>query len=297
MTRGWPASLRYGWSASLRQGWPASLRLDVAWDGQSTTPTHREHSGPLRLQKLLYPEGPKRCHAIVLHPPGGVVGGDSLAITINAATQSQLLLTTPGAAKWYRSPDQASLQTIQLRVAARACLEWLPQEAIVFDQANTDWHTQIDLADETAAMMACEVVMLGRAARGEQFKNGRLSNRITITRAGQLLYQEQWTLLGGDARLHNPQGLGAHPCFGQLLAIASLAQLQQARTLLQDTLLTPQLGVAPQLGASLLPQGVLIIRAIGAGPETVRNQLEQCWRMIRQIIVGGDATAPRIWST
>ena len=278
-------------------GWAASLRLDVAWDGQSTSPTHREHTGPLRLQKLLYPEGPKRCHAIVLHPPGGVVGGDTLAIEINAAQQSQLLLTTPGAAKWYRSPDQPSLQTIRLRVASKACVEWLPQEAIIFDHANTRWDTQVDCADETASVIGCEVIMLGRATRGERFTQGQLGNRFCIRRGGTVLYQEQWLLRGGDERLTNVQGLGGHSCFGQLWAVAPLAQLQQARTRLHEALLVPQLGVAPQIGASLLPQGVLIVRAIGVGPEFVRNQLEACWRLIRQIIVGSDAIAPRIWST
>ena len=284
-------------SSTARQGWAASLRLDVAWDGQSTRPTHREHAGPLRLQKLLYPEGPKRCHAIVLHPPGGVVGGDTLAIKINAGNQSQILLTTPGAAKWYRSPDQPSLQTIQLRIQRQACVEWLPQEAIVFDQANTRWDTQVDCADETSSVIGCEVIMLGRASRGERFTQGQLGNRFCIRRGGKVLYQEQWLLRGGDERMANVQGLSSHSCFGQMWAVAPLAQLQQSRTILQETLLVPQLGLAPQIGASLLPQGVLIIRAIGEGPEFVRNQLDACWRLIRQIIVGSDAIAPRIWST
>lgn len=286
-----------GQGRTANQGWAASLRLDVAWDGQSTRPTHREHTGPLRLQKLLYPEGPKRCHAIVLHPPGGVVGGDTLAIEINAAQQSHILLTSPGAAKWYRSPDQPSLQSIHLRIARQACLEWLPQEAIIFDQANTRWDTQVDCADETSSVIACEVIMLGRATRGERFTKGQLGNRFCIKRGGKVLYQEQWLLRGGDERLNNMQGLSGHSCFGQMWAVAPILQLQQARARLQETILQPQLGVAPQIGASLLPQGVLIVRAIGLGPEFVRNQLDACWRSIRQIIVGSDAIAPRIWST
>jgi len=56
----------------------------------------REHRGPLRVQKALYPEGPAVCQAIVLHPPGGIAGGDGL----------EIMLTAAAGAGWSRNDDR-----------------------------------------------------------------------------------------------------------------------------------------------------------------------------------------------
>src|SRR3954471_15132918 len=97
--------------------WRASLTLGFTNDGGTTRLTERSHSGPLRVQKPLYPEGAEVCHAIVVHPPGGVVGGDQLSISAAIGENARAFITTPGAAKWYKANERVSRQSIVLDIA------------------------------------------------------------------------------------------------------------------------------------------------------------------------------------
>src|SRR5574343_292359 len=128
-------------SINNARNWCARLELGFASRPEGGTfLVHRRHEGPLRVQKALYPEGPEVCHALVLHPPAGIAGGDALTLAIDVGEGARALVTTPGAGKWYRSrqPDgtQLARQTLEFSVGAGGVLEWLPQEAIVFDRVR-----------------------------------------------------------------------------------------------------------------------------------------------------------------
>ena len=131
-------------------GWRARLALGITYDNGRSRLTHREHEGPLVVQKPLYPEGDGVCQCIVVHPPGGIAGGDRLALTVDVAPGAHAQLTTPGATKWYRSGGNAATQQILFRVAEGAVLEWLPQGTIVFDGAHAASTTRIELGRSAA---------------------------------------------------------------------------------------------------------------------------------------------------
>src|SRR5919201_6044687 len=115
--------------------WKANLALGFAAVGGRSVLAQRAHDGPLLVQKPLYPEGAGVCHAIVVHPPGGIAGGDDLGLHVEVGEGSHALLTTPGAAKWYRSAGPVAKQTLAFSV--HATLEWLAQEPLVFDDARS----------------------------------------------------------------------------------------------------------------------------------------------------------------
>ena len=79
--------------------WPAELELTFARHGDRTVIERRRHRGPLLVQRPFHPESDGTCHAYVLHPPGGVVGGDTLSISVDVRSGASALLTTPAAAK------------------------------------------------------------------------------------------------------------------------------------------------------------------------------------------------------
>ena len=129
----------------LAASWKASLSLGFRNIDRKTVLAERRSDGPLVVQKALYPEGPERCHAIVVHPPGGIAGGDELALEVRTEREANALLTTPGAAKWYRSAGAWAKQRLQFEV--EGSLEWLPRETIVFDGALADLRCDIALKE------------------------------------------------------------------------------------------------------------------------------------------------------
>ena len=126
----------------VQASWQASLSLGFRYEPPRTVLAERRSEGPLVVQKPLYPEGPELCHAIVVHPPGGIAGGDELSLAVKC--EGQALLTTPGATKWYRSGGPLARQ--KLRFDVEGALEWLPRESIVFDGALAELEYEVRLA-------------------------------------------------------------------------------------------------------------------------------------------------------
>ena len=270
-------------------GWHARLALSYVRDGNRTVLVDRTHEGPLVVQKSLYPEDAAVCQNLVVHPPGGIVGGDTLTLDATVGANAYAQLTTPGAAKWYRSAGQAARQNLAFGAGDGAVLEWLPQEAIVFDGAIAELETTVDLAD-SAVFIGWDVVCLGRAASGERFARGRLRQRLALARNGTPVFVER-AVLGGDAGLlASPVGLNGAAVFGTFLAAAALvpdAALAECR----------ELAPAAGEGAVTRMRGCLIARYRGASAEVARAYFVELWRRVRPALIGRDAVPPRIWNT
>ena len=148
--------------------WRASLALGFERRGGRTVLADRRHDGPLVVQKAMHPEGPEVCHAIVVHPPAGIVGGDELLIDVAVREGAHALLTTPGAGKWYRTSGPWASQHVRIDVAAGGIAEWLPQETIVYDgaRARITWEAQL-AADPTQLPVLEETHASARAEREE----------------------------------------------------------------------------------------------------------------------------------
>jgi urease accessory protein len=244
--------------------------------------------GPLTIQKALYPEGLECCHAVVLHPPAGMVEGDSLALSLQLQGTAQALVTTPGAGKWYAGRGVASMRmTATLDDHAR--LEYVPQENIAFNGARADVETVLDLSDQASAVLL-DVTALGRPSIDETFVDGLWQQRTLLRRAGQTIWWEQVRLAGGDARLRSRVGLAGASAFGTLLIAATgltSAHLVTARAVVQGCC----------RGAITLLPGVLVARGLGNGTEAVRHYLVNVWQSLRPMVMGRPAALPRIWRT
>ena len=249
---------------ALETCWRARLALEFARQGNRTVLARRDSVGPLVVQKALYPDGPERCHAIVVHPPGGIAGGDELTLQGRIEGQASALLTTPGAAKWYRSAGAWAKQ--ELKFAVEGNLEWLPRETIVFDGALADLQCNIAL-QEKASYIGWEVACLGRFARG------RLRTETRITREGRMLFMERGEVEGGGRLMRSPAGLGGKTVFGTFIATS-------AEKVAVD-------GVA----ITRLP-GLLIGRYLGDSSEEALHAFTRLWKALRP-----SAVEPRIWST
>ncbi|WP_095171097.1 urease accessory protein UreD [Pseudomonas sp. Irchel 3H3] len=266
--------------------WHAELELGYARFGASTRPTLRRHQGPLRVQKHLYAEGPEVCQHIIVHPPGGIAGGDRLEVRASVGPNAWAQLTSPGAAKWYRAASPA-YQQLDLQVAAGATLEWLPQETIVFSAAQAELKTSIELQGD-ARLFYWDVVALGRPASGERFEHGHFQAQLEIRRDGQLLWHERQRIVGADGLLDSPIGLDGQPVFATLLVTGEIdSELLQACRSLPN----PVRGDLTQL------PGLLVARCLASETLLARGWLIDLWTLLRPALLGREALAPRIWNT
>ncbi len=265
-------------------GWQAELYLGFSRKADKTLLSSRKHRGPLTVQRPFYPEG-GLCHVYILHPPGGIVAGDKLLIDIAAGQDSQALVTTPAAGKFYRSEGKLARQNVVLKVADEAVLEWLPQETIVYQGARLSSTVIVELADN-ARFIGWEILAMGRPASCEGFECGEALLNWRIFRNGNPLYLEKIRL---DAEAFMARwGLNKHSTCGTLFACsATKTHLTAVRELI---------GEKQGLAVTLIDD-LLICRASDYKTEPVREFFENVRSVIRSDIVQKKAYTPRIWAT
>jgi len=270
--------------------WQAHLRLGFVHGANGTRLAERIHTGPLRVQKPLYPEGPQVCHAVLVHPPGGVVGGDALEIGIVAGAGSHALLTTPGAGKWYRANGRPSRQDVRIDIKANAAVEWLPQETLFYRDAQVELTHAVRLA-ENARYLGSEILCFGRTASGEVFEEGSVRQTGTIHRAGELVWHEEGQVDGAGPFMHSPFGLGGNTVCATLIACGLALDASQVAQLRQETD-----SPAGHSGVTQLPK-IVVVRHLGRSSEAARAVLLAAWRRLRPALLGREAAVPRLWNT
>ncbi|MDH4570082.1 urease accessory protein UreD [Pseudomonas sp. BN414] len=273
-------------TALFTPSWHAELELAYALDGATTRPVQRRHKGPLRVQKHLHAEGPQVCQHIIVHPPGGIAGGDRLDLTARVGEGAWAQLTSPGAAKWYRATSPA-FQEVELKVEGGATLEWLPQETIVYSGARAELATRIELTDD-ARLFYWDMVALGRPAAGERFAEGHFQAHLDIHRNGTLIWHERQRVEGDDGLLDSPIGLAGQPVFATLIVTGEI-----------DAELLERCRERPCAGRGDLTQlpGLLVARCLASEALHARAWLIDLWRLLRPALLGREAKPPRIWST
>ncbi|MBI5612353.1 MAG: urease accessory protein UreD [Gammaproteobacteria bacterium] len=272
--------------------WRGQLDLGFARQGERTALVERRAHMPLAIQRPFYPEGPQICHVLVLHPPGGMVGGDRLEIDLDLKLGAQALLTTPSAGKWYRSARRQALQQIHARLADDAHLEWLPQETIVFDGAYVRQSQHVELAPR-ATWLGWDITRFGRSARNERFLTGEWRNFTEVWRDGRPLWIDRQRIAGGDRLFDATYGLAGQPVVGSLVWLGQpvvAAVIEAARAAWRAS---PRSGEA---GVTRLTQGMLC-RYRGPSSAEARQWFGEVWDLLRQTFRARPACSPRIWNT
>jgi urease accessory protein len=272
-------------------GWQAALRLGFRQIAGKTLLAERSRQGPLAVQRALYPEG-DLCHVYLLHPPGGVAGGDQLRISAGVAPGAAALVTTPGATKFYRSAGPWATQRQTLRVTD-GCLEWLPQENIIFPGARIELATTVQL-EGNARFIGWEIHCLGRPVIDEAFDQGAALFRFSLFRDGLPLLHERLQV-GGQVDAGTDAGtlLRNQPVIGTLYATGEAsgngALVESIRGLIPET-------ERKTLGITEV-DGLFIARYLGDSTETARALFSAIWKTLRPAVVDRPPCVPRIWNT
>lgn len=265
-------------------GWHAQLELNFSRTADRTVLTHRRQNGPLTVQRPFYPEDGV-CHTYILHPPGGVVGGDRLELDIKLEDGAEALLTTPASGKFYRSMGQPAVQTVNLRAGENASLEWLPQETIVYDGAHVRSEVHIQTEVNTR-FFGWEMICFGRPAAGESFLHGQADFGWRLDRAGKPWYIERMNM--DHAAFAARWGLQGHPACGTLFASpVTKADRNTVSALLDEY---------DHFGVTLIDD-LLICRGFDNRSSVIRSLFMQIWKTLRLSTLGLKVSAPRIWAT
>lgn len=281
---------------SSAAGWKARLQLGFGYRDGRTILVHKKHDGPLRVQRPFYPESAGQAHVYILHPPGGVVAGDVLAIDVAFGCGSHGLVTTPSAGRVYRT-NQALLpqsQHTRLHIAAGGWGEWLPQENIIFTGALARNVTQVEIEGD-GIFIGWEIACLGRPASQEWFEQGELQQLFVLNRDGKPLLRERSLFVGGSALLQAPWGLQGMTSVGTLLCTASDPVLLSALKADCDQLSRTE-PAALSLAVTALP-GLIVVRGLAVNAAPLRKGFIACWQRMRLHLKQQTAVAPRIWFT
>lgn len=254
----------------------------------------RDHFGQLYVQKPFYPEGPEVCHVVIVHPPGGVVGGDRLEISSYADTDANVQITTPGAAKWYKANGHVSYQRVQLDIKTGGSLEWLPQETIFFDHAHVELDHNVTLA-KNSTYIGCEIFCFGRTAFGESFTDGRIRQQVNISRDDKLIWHEQLNLVGGSDGTRSPLILAGKTVCATLIAVSDKTPSNDLIQTLREDASTIANG-SGYVGISQV-KSVLVARYLGDTSEVARKVMLKIWHNLRPALLGRKAEVPRMWNT
>lgn len=278
--------------------WQAFLNLHCQSSTRGTRLISCKHRGPLYIQKAFYPEGKQVAHLYLLHPPGGLVSGDILSINVTIDTDSKALITTPGAGRIYGAREDKKPQRIinQLDIANNASLEWFPLETIIFNGANGQSNTLVEL-QENSQFIGWDICCLGLPASQAPFEQGSIKQRFEITRHGMPEVIEQLNFTATDVSfLNSPAGLSGYSCSG-FMAIGPFTKEQCASDeycQLIESLQAYRINDA-LVGISRVKDWILV-RYLGHSSEQAKQCFIHCWQKTRPLLLNKKACLPRIWA-
>ena len=274
--------------------WHAQLDLDYNLENGRCVARHT-HTGPLRILQSLYPEGDGICHNVLVHPPGGLVGGDTLDIGVRVNQGAHGLITTPGATRFYRSDGEPALQRTAITVDAGARLEWLPLEAMCYSGCLAENQLRMTLAPG-AELLGWDVTALGLPAAGKRFESGSFCQHIEVPG----LWLERARIKAADGLLmDSPLGMAGHRCIATLFFVVGSKLDKQRRQSALDIArgIIEAHPLCTTSGATSPDGQVVLVRVLAPVVEPAMALLREVWLAWRSQLWGLPSSSPRIWST
>lgn len=274
---------------SISKQWRAELSLEFSRIDQRSLLSRRRHQGPYLVQKPFYPEGLGCCHVYLIHPPGGIAGGDFVSLDAKLHHGAHVLLTTPAASKFYRS-ETPSQQIQAFKVGDSATLEWFPQENILFDGTQAQLFTRVELSPG-ATLMAWDITVLGRPAAKEGFHCARSRQCFEIWQSGRPIWLDRALWQGGSSMLFANWGMAGYTCSASF--VASCVNHAAVDLINQNI----QTDLAEEMFCVTQLHEILMCRYVGHHAERAKMFFTQVWALLRPLLLNREACRPRIWNT
>jgi urease accessory protein len=279
---------------------PASLAPGIAEIGFAmsdgrTRLSHLYERNPLRVLFPAPAVGDLPV-AVVVTTSGGLVAGDRIHVAVNLGERAAAHVTGSAAEKIYRSTGATTRIEQLFSVSDGGWLEFLPPEAILFDNARLRRRTRVELAD-SAGFLGGGIVVFGRIAMGERFAAGLLHEGWEIYRSGRLIWGD--ALHVADDHAGDVAGTMADPaCFDGAEACATLIlspQRGDLRGLVDAARAEQAKSPAEGLRAGVTAvNGLLVARWLGAAV-AVRRAYAELACHLRDAAMGLPPHLPRLW--
>ncbi|MBC5765193.1 urease accessory protein UreD [Ramlibacter albus] len=272
--------------------WHARLALDYSHEGGRSV-ARFSHDGPLRILQSLWPEGDAVCHNVLVHPPGGLVGGDSLDIGIRVAQGARGLVTTPGASRFYRSEGEAAVQSTRISAAEGSRFEWLPLEALYYSGCRAENRVELDL-ETGAEVMGWDIAAFGLPQADQPFLRGEVRQHLELRGT----WLERGRIAADDARLMDgPLGLAGRRCMATLFFAcgAPMARARRDEALEAARSVIDSHELATTAGATAPNANVIVVRVLAPLVEPALGLLKQVRRAWRPLLWNLPPNEPRGW--
>jgi len=275
---------------SLQEGWKGFLSFSLVPSAERTVVKDKRHYGPLVLQRPYYQEI-NRPSILIIHPPGGIAGGDILETSIDVKQNAKGLISTPAATKFYRSNGATASQIQSIQMQGQSELEWLPQETLFFNQSYSKNRIVFNLQSKQNKLIAWDIVGLGRPFSGEFFKQGQLFQSLELYLENELVFVDRLRIDPTTELLKGKAGFNEQTLFATALIYSDDDKaIEQAMSLLQQQEWSISLGVT-QL------DNLIVLRALDDDLDKIKEALYQAWCLVRPSILGLPVIKPRIWNT
>jgi urease accessory protein len=218
--------------------------------------------------------------AVLINTAGGLTGGDRFSWNIDVAAGAHCRVVTQACEKVYRSTGDAACVEVQLKVAAGAQLEWLPQETILFEGSHLS--RAFDICVEPGGrLLAVEAVILGRSAMGETDIHARLRDRWRVQWGERLIFADNLRIDDPTVIAGRPALLKDAKAFASVLLVADDAEasLDAVRQALGEA------------GGASAFDGKLFCRILAKDGLSLRRTLVPVMTALR-----GGKPPPRLWT-
>jgi urease accessory protein len=264
-----------------------AARIAFQAAGGRTRLARLEQRAPLRALFPRVPAG-ELIEAVLVNTGGGVVGGDRLAVEVEAGADAQVRVTSQAAEKIYRSAGPTCALETRLIAGPEAWLEWLPQETILFDGARLRRSLRVEAADG-ARLLAADMVVFGRRARSESFRDGLFYDRWEVRVGSRLVWADALRLANRPgAVLSGPFSFAGAGAFATVIYIAPDAE--DRVDLARDLAAWPDV----RSGATCIGP-VLVVRWLARDPAALRAALRRFSVGFRHAVAGLPERIPAIW--
>jgi len=251
---------------------------------------HLHQQAPLRA---LFPlcTGMDLPMAVATSTSGGFAGGDRMEIALSVGAAAAAIGTAQAAEKFYRSAGADTEMGIRLAVEAGGWLEWLPQESILFNGARLKRRVEIAMTGD-AAILAGDILVFGRRARGERMEYGLIHDQWRIRIDGKLAWADGLFGEGDDlvGALRHPAAL--NNVGASALLVHAGPGAARHLDLVRDLLAASN---APVRCAATCVNGILLVRWLGEDSIDIRPSFARVWTALRGAARNLSPTLPTFW--